>query len=380
MASKAKALPFLSIEMLASLGVCVFYGGVSLLLGLLNKSLLSSYDFQCIFILLSAQMLLQVVLCTVSRDYLKNPAGIPHYDKAVHYEALILGFAYVANVAVGLLGLSLVNVPMFFCIRRLVSPTILLYEYLWLSKVAEANIQAAVGTIMVGTIIAGWDTLSADVVGYSITFLNNLCTAASSVSQKSFCDKTKLGAVGTLYYTSLTALPLSLLMALVFGEFETLLAFKHLHDGGFWFGFAVALSLGPLLTYSSILCTTYNSPLAMSITGNIKDLASTILGALLFKGFTATVKSVGGLALTFVGAGIYSYINLKKGQAKASSAAGEVADKAAAAASAGAAEGGGAGASGAGSASAPLDAEKGTLIASAHESDVTLKRGNKSVS
>jgi hypothetical protein len=314
---------------------------------------------------------------------MKNPAGIPHYYKAVHYEALILGFAYVANVAVGLLGLSLVNVPMFFCIRRLVSPTILLYEYLWLSKVADTNIQAAVGTIMVGTLIAGWDTLSSDVVGYSITFLNNLCTAASSVSQKSFCDKTKLGAVGTLYYTSLTALPLSLLMALVFGEFETLLAFKHLHDGGFWFGFAVALSLGPRLTYSSILCTTYNSPLAMSITGNIKDLASTILGALLFKGFTATVKSVGGLALTFVGAGIYSYINLKKGQAKASSAAGE-ADKAAAAISAGAAEGGGAGASGAGGGAgggATADhAEKGTLIASAHESDVSLKRGNKSLS
>jgi hypothetical protein len=47
----------------------------------------------------------------VSRDYMKNPAGIPHYDKAVHYEALILGFAYVANVAVGLLGLSLSGAP-----------------------------------------------------------------------------------------------------------------------------------------------------------------------------------------------------------------------------------------------------------------------------
>jgi solute carrier family 35 protein len=371
---KSGAKPFLSLEMMLSLGVCVFYGSVSLLLGLLNKSLLSSYDFQCIFILLSAQMLLQVVLCTVSRDYMRNPAGIPHYDKAVHYESLVLGFTYVANVAVGLLGLSLVNVPMFFCIRRLVSPTILLYEYLSQGKVADANVQAAVGTIMVGTLIAGWDTLSSDIVGYSITFLNNLCTAASSVSQKAFCDKTKLGALGTLYYTSLTALPLSLLMALVFGEFETLMAFKHLHDGGFWFGFAVALSLGPLLTYSSILCTTYNSPLAMSITGNIKDLASTVLGAVLFKGFVATTKSVGGLGLTFVGAGIYSYINLKKGQAKAASAGGGGGETAMAAP---AAEGSGAGALGAGAGAAAADAEQGTLIAPASTGDISLKRGTK---
>ena len=268
----------------------------------------------------------------------------------------------------------MVNVPMFFCIRRLVSPTILLYEYLSQGKVADANVQAAVGTIMVGTLIAGWDTLSSDIVGYSITFLNNLCTAASSVSQKAFCDKTKLGALGTLYYTSLTALPLSLLMALVFGEFETLMAFKHLHDGGFWFGFAVALSLGPLLTYSSILCTTYNSPLAMSITGNIKDLASTVLGAVLFKGFVATTKSVGGLGLTFVGAGIYSYINLKKGQAKAASAGGGGGETAKAAP---AAEGSGAGALGAGAGAAAADAEQGTLIAPASTGDISLKRGTK---
>jgi len=347
-----KSKPIFSFEMISALAVCVFYGVTSLALGLLNKALLSSYDFKCIFLLLSAQMLLQVILCTVSRDYMRNPAGIPHYDKSVHYESLVLGFTYVANVAVGLVGLSMTTVPLFFCIRRLVSPIILIYEYVWLSKVAEPNIQVAVGTIVVGTIIAGWDTLSSDIVGYSVTFLNNLCTAASSVSQKTFCDKTKLGALGTLYYTSLTALPLSILMALVFGEVEALMAYEHLYNSGFWFGFAVALSLGPLLTYSSILCTTYNSPLAMSITGNIKDLASTVLGAILFKGFVATTKSVGGLTLTFIGAAIYSYYNLKKGQAKA--AAGVPS-----------------------SPSSPRDVEEGTLIVKETTGE-SLKRGNKS--
>jgi hypothetical protein len=70
--------------------------------------------------------------------------------------------------------------------------------------------------------------------------------------------------------------------------------------------------MGPVLTYSSMLCTVHNSPLATSVTGNIKDIATTILGAVLFPGFTATVKSVLGLLVTFVGAGVYSYVNLKK--------------------------------------------------------------------
>jgi len=249
----------------------------------------------------------------------------------------------------------MVNVPMFFCIRRLVSPTILLYEYLRFGKVADTSVQGAVGTIMVGTLIAGWDTLNSDLLGYTVTFFNNICTAASSVAQKGFSDKTKLGALGTLYYTSLTALPLSLLMAAVFGEFSTLAAFPHLYDSGFWFGFGVALSLGPLLTYSSILCTTYNSPLAMSITGNIKDVASTVLGAVLFAGFEPTTKSVGGLALTFVGAGAYSYINLKKGQAAKPASEGATATPA--------------------PSSITKEVEEGALI---QEKEVeSLKRGNK---
>jgi hypothetical protein len=43
---------------------------------------------------------------------------------------------------------------------------------------------------------------------------------------------------------------------------------------------AVSCLLGPVLTYSSMLSTTYNSPLATAITGNTKDLAITFIGVL----------------------------------------------------------------------------------------------------
>jgi solute carrier family 35 protein len=314
----------MSKEMFIAFSICVFYGGASLSLGLLNKALLSSYKFNCIFFLLSAQMGLQVALCTFTRDFMGNPLKLPKYDFQLHVKSLPLGLLYVANVGVGLLGLSLVNVPMFFCIRRLVSPTILFYEYMFEGKVAEFNVNAAVGTIMAGTLLAGWDTLNSDIVGYSITFINNLCTAASSATQKAFSQSVKFDnpAFATLYYTSLTGLPVSVLLGAVFGEFGELMAFPSLHDPRFWGGFIIALSLGPVLTYSSILCTTYNSPLAMSVTGNVKDVASTVLGAVLFPGFEPTVKNVGGLSLTFVGAAGYAFFNLKKGQQKGGAPAG----------------------------------------------------------
>lgn len=92
-----------------------------------------------------------------------------------------MGITYVLNVGCGLLALQLVNVPMFFCLRRLVAPVVLIYEYLTMGKVADIGTRASIGVIVLGAIVAGWDTLNDDIFGYSLTMLNNFLTAAASV-------------------------------------------------------------------------------------------------------------------------------------------------------------------------------------------------------
>jgi hypothetical protein len=42
---------------------------------------------------------------------------------------------------------------------------------------------------------------------------------------------------------------------------------------------ALSSLLGVLMTYSTVLCNSYNSPLATSITGNTKDIVSTLIGS-----------------------------------------------------------------------------------------------------
>jgi hypothetical protein len=44
----------------------------------------------------------------------------------------------------------------------------------------------------------------------------------------------------------------------------------------FWM--TVSSLLGVLMTYSTVLCNSYNSPLATSVTGNTKDIVSTLIG------------------------------------------------------------------------------------------------------
>lgn len=88
---------------------------------------------------------------------------------------------YVLNVAINLVGLQLVNVPMFFCLRRLVAPLVILYELLALGKVPSGGVAGSIAVIVLGSIVAGWETLGADFVGYAITLTNNFVTAINTV-------------------------------------------------------------------------------------------------------------------------------------------------------------------------------------------------------
>ena len=161
--------------------VCVFYGATSGALSLLMKKLLSRYSFSGFFLLLAAQMGLQLGLCILSRDRMGNPFGVPEYDRSTHQASLRLGVTGVGNVAVGMLGLQLVNIPMFLCIRRLVAPFILMYEALVFGKFASMPINTAVCGILLGTLVAGYETLSSDMLGYMVVVVNNVLSAAVSV-------------------------------------------------------------------------------------------------------------------------------------------------------------------------------------------------------
>jgi drug/metabolite transporter (DMT)-like permease len=73
---------------------------------------------------------------------------------------------------------------------------------------------------------------------------------------------------------------------------------------------ALAAVMGLVMTYVALLCSTVNSPLATSITGNAKDIAATVIAAVIFRDFTPTPTNVGGILLSFCGAALFSYAKL----------------------------------------------------------------------
>jgi solute carrier family 35 protein len=298
--------------MVRSLTICALYAGTSIAISMIYKAVLSVYAFDAKFLLLAMQLGMSVAFCSFAKARLQHIPGLelPDFNWDLARASVPMGLLFFANVAVGWYGLQLVNVPMFLCVRRTATAFTLAAEWYVLRKSASPVVRGAVGLIVAGAVVAGWESLSRDWLGYVYTLGNNAFTALSLTHTKKFSDRTGVRGFGVVMYNAYVALPVTLFFAVASGELSYLASYPRLWEPGFLLSVLVASSLGVFMSYIVFLCTTVNSPLATSITGNMKDVVSTVLGMALFSGFVPTAYTGAGLAISFTGSGVFSYAKL----------------------------------------------------------------------
>jgi len=97
---------WLRAKSVQSILVCLFYAASSITLSVVNKAVLSSYDFQCYFLLLAIQLVVGIVFCAASRR-LGNPLSVPSIrDSGRLLAALPMAVCFVINVSVGCVALQ----------------------------------------------------------------------------------------------------------------------------------------------------------------------------------------------------------------------------------------------------------------------------------
>jgi solute carrier family 35 len=121
---------------------------------------------------------------------------------------------------VGWYGLQLVNIPLFLAVRRTTTAFTLLAEYLILGKRQSLPVVGSVMLILLGALVAGWESLGSDWLGLAYTMANNVLTAVAMSTTKRFSDATRTGGFGLVFYNALVALPLCLVGATLSGEWE----------------------------------------------------------------------------------------------------------------------------------------------------------------
>eukprot|EP00742_Colponemidia_sp_Colp-10_P012122 GILJ01013564.1.p1 GENE.GILJ01013564.1~~GILJ01013564.1.p1 ORF type:complete len:317 (+),score=30.27 GILJ01013564.1:25-951(+) len=292
--------------------ICVFYGTMSIFVTFVYKSISAGYAFKYPAALLFGQLVCSVLCCSILKAF--RVIDYPDLSTAMLQKTFTVSILFVFNVFVGFVGLRLVNIPMFIALRKTVTIFVLAFEFYLLGKRVRYDTVQAIGLIVLGAIMAAASDMTSDILGYFFVILNNIATAAYLTATNKLSKATGLNSFGLLFYNGVNALPMTLLLSILLDEPTGIATYPYLYDPQFICLVLLASMTGVVLQYAIFLCSTVNSPLATSITGNLKDIFSSILGFLISSDVQPTLMLVMGIFTSLSGAGYYSYLKFMEQQ------------------------------------------------------------------
>lgn len=236
---------------------------------------------------------------------------LPDFKKETAIKTIPLAVAFSLMVVSGLSALSMVNVPMFSALRRLSTLLVMIQQFYFLGKKVEPAEFFSVILMIFGAIIAAWGDLTFDIFGYTLTIINCFFTAWYLVLIATTQKATELDSFGLMYYNNLLSLP-GVIIIVYFSEWDVIMSFTEWKDSAFLLCFIMSSLQAFLLNYTIFLCSTYNSPLVTSVTGQIKAVVQTIIGLFIFGAIPLTPPLLGGLVLGTVASFWYTQIKYEQ--------------------------------------------------------------------
>lgn len=303
-----------------SLAYCTLYGVTSVSITFFNKAIFSLYKFNypCIV------TLLQILVCLTCLTF-ANLIGLlelPKITRETARQVFPLSFVWWSYVVSGIAALRYLTIPMFSTLRKSTAMIVLILERILLRKKAKPSIWISILIMVIGGFIAGMTDLSFSAIGYVLVFICCFATALYLVLIVRITQNTKLGTFALLYYNNLLAFPL-MLCYLVFctQELENVKHFQYLHDWKFIAFLLFSAAQATLLNIAIFLCTKLNSPLATTVTGQMKDFVTIGFGLFLFGDVKLSIPNLSGLGISLLGSVMYSLVKLFAARARISAAA-----------------------------------------------------------
>mmetsp|Transcript_34342 Transcript_34342/g.60140 ORF Transcript_34342/g.60140 Transcript_34342/m.60140 type:complete len:281 (-) Transcript_34342:1748-2590(-) len=277
-----------------SSSLCLLYGSVSSVANLANKSLYSNFahSFTFSYLFLQALFLLLVV-----------KAFAPKFVWKEFKTATGFSVCFVCSLLFGLFGIGKVNLAMYVALRKLV--TLMVYVWNFDRKHFDPKTALAVFGISLGALLAGMDDISASFQGYLCVLIANLLTAATFQQSHVLSSKHKITATSQCYYLSLITLPI---LGFCSWFYDHPSEFTSNQFAGSLMVCSIAGCLNNLLM---LKCCSEVSPLATSVTGQIKDFITVVAGLILFTDAKSSWGFLLGLGVSMSSAVGFAILKLR---------------------------------------------------------------------
>lgn len=292
------------------IGTAIFYAVASFFITVINKSVLTNYQFPSFQFLAFSQMLTTIVVLYTAKQigYIK----FPNFQFRIFYHIFPLPFIYVGNMIFGLGSTKELSLPMFTMLRRLSIFMTMVGEYLFLRITPSFQVQLSVFLMIFGAAIAALEDLGFNLHGYTYVLINDFLTASNNIVTKQKLDtRSEMGKYGLMFYSSLFMLPASFLILWQTGDLDKALEYTHWLDAPFLIQFGLSSVMGFILMYSIMLCTQFNSALTTTIIGCLKNIFITYLGMFIGGDYIYSLENFIGINISVVGSLLYTWVTFK---------------------------------------------------------------------
>jgi solute carrier family 35 len=273
------------------------------MMNLTSKALIANYfTSPCLFLLI-----VQHTMIAFYGYYKKYKVNWDEFRECFYISIFSLG-----NVAFGSIGMHYVNLPMYVALRKLCTAEIFVIDVYVFKQPYKWTCAAGVLGISVGTLVAGFNDLTSDTYGYAIVFVANLMNALLLISVRHSNTKVPtLRSFKQVYICSIISIPCTVILCYTFEEHISLGSSLYSHTPSFLGIMAYAGLLGVFCNYMLFKCASEVSPIATSVTGNAKDLASMSIGLFAFSDVKPNFLFLTGLFISVLGALVYTLGSLR---------------------------------------------------------------------
>ncbi|KAM1135861.1 hypothetical protein ACFX13_034776 [Malus domestica] len=255
---------------------------------LVNKFVLSSYNFDAGISLMLYQNLVSVIIVSVLTF-----TGIISTEPLTWRLVKVwlpVNVIFVGMLITSMFSLKYINVAMVTVLKNVTNVITAVGEMYLFQKHHDSRVWAALFLMIISAISGGVTDLSFHAVGYAWQFLNCILTASYSLTLRRVMDTAKLvtksgklNEFSMVLLNNTLSLPLGILLIFVFNEVDYLFTTPLLRSPTFWLVMTLSGFLGLAISFTSMWFLHQTGATTYSLVGSLNKIPLSVAGILLFK-------------------------------------------------------------------------------------------------
>jgi len=302
----------------------------SICMTVVNKVVLSAYDFKMNFLLLMFQSLIPVILLELFSKLRLIPKHRSFkWEEGIRWFPISCGL--VVMIYTGSKAVQYLPIPLYTIFKNITIILIAYGERLWFggSKVSKLMFISFMLMIL-SSIVGGWADIKSSSLSknkdvgiarsYFWMFLNCICCAAYTLFMRSQLKKFNFKDFDTVFYNNLISIPILIVCSLVaesryikeIKEYYFLPITDELHEArhnefvGLCTGILISSIASFAISYCSSWCVRVTSSTTYSMVGALNKLPISIAGMIFFDD-PVTMGGICGVAIAFASGILFSY-------------------------------------------------------------------------